>query len=161
MDFDIVGKLFPLSFIGSILSNNCDLFTTRIFKAVAIIILALVSVFHCKERLGDINQYKKLSLKKASFIIGVLLLVIMMASWVVERVRFLFMLLLIGLTTYMRQVMQSFKPCFKRWCVIIVHVSRTSQLCIWIMYVASMLAGSYLGVTFAIKGVSYVNIIVL
>ncbi|MBW3110199.1 sulfite exporter TauE/SafE family protein, partial [Mammaliicoccus sciuri] len=74
VDFDIVGKLFPLSFVGSIFGAiTATYLPPEYLKPLAIIILALVTIYSIvKKDWGDINRYKKLSLKKAIlFIVGV------------------------------------------------------------------------------------------
>lgn len=165
VDFDIVGKLFPLSFIGSIFGAITATYSPpEYLKPLAIIILALVTVYSIvKKDWGDINQYKKLSLKKAIlFIIGVIVIGYYdgflgggTGSF------FLFMLLLIGLDYLHAAGNAKFLNLASNVGALLLfmflgQVNYVYGLCM----AASMVAGSYLGVTFAIKkGVSYVKVL--
>nr|WP_263313003.1 TSUP family transporter [Mammaliicoccus sp. Marseille-Q6498] len=165
VDFDIVGKLFPLSFIGSILGAiTATYLPPEYFKPLAIIILALVTIYSIvKKDWGDINNYKKLTLKKAIlFIVGVTMIGYYdgflgggTGSF------FLFMLLLIGLDFLHAAGNAKFLNLASNLGALFLfmalgHVNYIYGFCM----AFSMVIGSYLGVTFAIKkGVSYVKVL--
>ncbi|WP_323704580.1 sulfite exporter TauE/SafE family protein [Mammaliicoccus sp. Dog046] len=165
VDFDIVGKLFPLSFIGSILGAiTATYLPPEYFKPLAIIILTLVTFYSIlKKDWGDINQYKKLSLKKAIlFIVGVV--VIGYYDGFIGGGTgsfFLFVLLLIGLDFLHAAGNAKFLNLASNLGALILFMVLGQVNYIYGLSMAgAMVVGSYLGVTFAIrKGVSYVKVL--
>ncbi|GGI40383.1 sulfite exporter TauE/SafE family protein [Mammaliicoccus stepanovicii] len=165
VDFDIVGKLFPLSFIGSILGAFTATFLPpEYLKPLAIIILAIVTLYSIlKKDWGDINQYKKLSLAKAIlFIVGVTVIGYYdgflgggTGSF------FLFVLLMIGLDFLHAAGNAKFLNLASNLGALLLFMSLGQVNYVYGFFMAiSMVCGSYLGVTFAIrKGVSYVKVL--
>lgn len=165
IDFDIVGKLFPLSFVGSIFGAlTATYLPPEYLKPIAIVILALVTVYSImKKDWGDINKYKKLSLKKAIlFIVGVITIGYYdgflgggTGSF------FLFVLLLIGLDFLHAAGNAKFLNLASNLGALLLFIVMGQVNYIYGFAMAiSMVIGSYLGVTFAIKkGVSYVKVL--
>lgn len=165
VDFDIVGKLFPLSFVGSIFGAiTATYLPPEYLKPLAIIILALVTIYSIvKKDWGDINRYKKLSLKKAIlFIVGVTVIGYYdgflgggTGSF------FLFAFLMIGLDYLHAAGNAKFLNFASNIGALLLFMVLGHVNYIYGLSMAvSMVIGSYLGVTFAIKkGVSYVKIL--
>lgn len=133
VDFDIVGKLFPLSFVGSIFGAiTATYLPPEYLKPLAIIILALVTIYSYDGFLGG---------GTGSFFLFALLMIGLDYLHAAGNAKFLNFASNIGaLLLFM----------------VLGHVNYIYGLSMAV----SMVIGSYLGVTFAIKkGVSYVKVL--